>query len=392
MLLSSYHNLTLPFILRLFFHRDHHHSIVSQASDPGDDIAPYPKDCADMLQPELPLLVKECTPSPGSRRGPATIVPEGEKITDSAGRSQVIQASRHRLPDVHEIPQQHSTTASLALGPPPPPSCPDGSSLHPPGTPGIAHQCFNVDNPALAHSPPSEHSQHSCPPNKELGDAIFGTSDEELSSLSDADTVLGTVRASAEPVQPRRVRRTAGSAKRCTRSQHSRNTPLSTKPIPVVSSLDPTPDAAAEQKLVPVVKGLRVMDSQDTMREKLLDTGGQNSAGLSKRKKVLIESGDELHASPVSTSKESPLPTLGDGPKDPIVQAKTPNAVATVQPGRTTNERPKRACVLSTARMKVRPKPRPSTAPNRSGLDNGSTEKNTGGMVRNLVLQPNSNV
>lgn len=345
-----------------------------------------------MLQPELPLLVKECTPSPAPQRGPATIIAEGEKITDGAGCSQVIQASRHRLPNVHEISQQRSTAASLALGPPLPPSFPDDSSLHPPGTPGIAHQCFDVDNLSLAHSPPSEHSQHSCPSNKELSDAIFGTSDEELSSLSNADTVLGTVRASAEPVQPRRVRRTAGSSKRCTRSQRSRNAPLSNKPIPVVSSLDPTPDAAAEQKLVPVVKGLRVMDSQDTMREKFLDTGGQNSAALSKRKKILIESGDELQASLVSISKETPLPTSGEGHKDRITQTKRRNAAATVQAGRTANERPKRACVLSTARIKAGPKLQPSTAPNRPDLDKGNTQKNTGGTVRTLFLELSSDI
>lgn len=341
-----------------------------------------------MLQPELPLPVKECTPSPAPRRGPATIITEGEKITDGGGCSHVSQASRHRLPDVQENPQQCSTTASLALSPPPPSSCPDGASLHPPGTPGIAHQCFDVDNLALAHSPSSEHSQHSCPSNKELSDAIFGASDEELSSLSDADSVLGTVRTSAELVQPRRVRRTAGGSKRYTRTQRSRNTPLSVKPIPVVSSLDPTSDAAAEQKLAPVVKGLRII-SQDTMREKLLVTGGQNSAALAKRKQILIESGDELQAtSTVSISKESPLPTSGEGTKDRIAQRKTRNAVAAVQGGKTATERPKRACVLSTAKIKAGPKPLPSIASNRPGLDKSDTEKNTGGTVRTLLLEP----
>ncbi|KAF8267847.1 hypothetical protein EI94DRAFT_1801158 [Lactarius quietus] len=280
--------------------------------------------------------------------------------------------------DVHENPEQYSTTASLTLGPPPPPSCPDDSSLHPPGTPGIAHQCFDVDNPALAHSPPSEHSQHSCHSNKELSDAIFGASDEELSSLSDADSVLGNVRVSAELVQPRRIRRRTGSSKRCTRSQRPRNTPLSTRPIPTISSLDPSPDAAAEQKLVPVVKGLRVMDSQDTMREKLLDAGGQNPTALAKRKKILIESGDELQATSLeSTSKESPLPTTsGGGPKDQISQTKRRNAVAA---GRTAIERPKRSCVLSSKKTQAGPKPLPSVTPKQPDLDKGDTEKGPGG-------------
>jgi hypothetical protein len=337
-----------------------------------------------VLQPELPLPVKECTPSPAPRRGPATSITEGEKITDGGGCSHVSQAPHHRLPGVHENPQQCSTTASFALGPPPPSSCPDGPSLHPPGTPGIAHQCFDVDNLALAHSPSSEHSQHSCPSNKELSDAIFGASDEELSSLSDADSFLGTVRTSTELVQPRRVRRTAGGSKRCTRSQRSHNTPLSTKPIPVVYSHDSTPDATAEQKLVPVVKGLRVMDSQDTMREKLLATGGQHSAALAKRKKILIESGDELPATSLgSISKESPLPTLDDGPKDRISQTKTHNAVTAVHAGITAIERPKRACVLSTAKIKAGPKLVLSTTPNRPDLGKGNTEKNTGGTISN---------
>jgi hypothetical protein len=169
---------------------------------------------------------------------------------------------------------------------------------------------------------------------------------------------------------------------------------LHIKPIPVLSSLDPTPDAAAaEQKLVPVVKGLRVMDSQDTMREKLLDTGGQNSVALAKRKKILIESEDELQAtSLVSTSKEPPLPTSGEGPKDRIAQRKTRNAVAAVQAGRTAIERPKRACVLSTAKIKARPKPLPFTTPYRPDLGKGNTEKNTGGTLRTLLLEPSSNM
>ncbi|KAH9063711.1 hypothetical protein EDB83DRAFT_797798 [Lactarius deliciosus] len=273
---------------------------VFQASDPGDDIVPYPEDCADELQHEFPLPVKECPPSPALRRVPATIPSQGEKITDDGGCNHVSPASRSRLPDVHENPRQCSTTASLALGPPSPPGCLDGPSLHTPGTPGVAHQCFDVDNPSLVHSPPSEHSQHSCHSNKELSDAIFGASDEDLSSLSDADSVLGTVRASAELVQTRRARRETGSSKRRALSQRLRSTPLSTEPTPAVSFLGPTQDAAAEQKLAPVVKGLRVM-SQDTAREELLETGGRNPAALAKRKKILIESGDELQATNLVT-------------------------------------------------------------------------------------------
>ena len=343
-----------------------------------------------MSQPEFPLPVKECNPSPALRRGPATFNTQAEKITDDGGRGHVSPTSRHWLPDVHENPQQCSTTASLALGPPPPPSCPDGSALHPPSTPRVAHQCFDVDNPAFVHTPPSEHSQHSCPSNKELSDAVFGASDEELSSLSDADSVLGSIRASAELVQPRRILRKKGSSKRCTRSQRPRNTPLSTKPIPALSSLVPTQDAAAEQKLVPVVKGLRVMDSQDTMREKLLNNGGQNPDKLAKRKKILIESGDELQATSfVPILKESPLHTSNEGPKDGFSQTKSRNVVAAPRAG---IERPKRACVLSTAKRKVGPKPLPPTTPDWPNLDKGNTEKDLGGTHRCLLLEPSLNM
>ena len=346
-----------------------------------------------MLQPEFPLLVKECTPSPAPQRGPATLNPQGEKFTSEGGCSHVSPTSHHRIPDVHENPQQRSTTASIALGPPPPPSCPDGSSMHPPSTPSAAHQCFDVDNSALAHSPPSEHSQHSCPSNKELSDAIFGASDEELSSLSDADSVLDTVRASAELVQPRRIRRGKGSSKRRTRSQRPRNTPLSTEPITAISSRSPTQETAAEQKLAAVVKGLRIMDSQDIMREKLLDNGGQNPPALTKRNKILIESGDELQAtSLVSISKDSPLPALNEGPKDGISHTKRRNAVAAPQVGRTAIERPKRACVLSTAKVKVGPKYLPSAASDRPDLDKGNTKKDPEGTPRTLLLDPNSNM
>jgi hypothetical protein len=334
------------------------------------------------------LPVKECPPSP--RRGPATITTQGEKITDDEGCSHVSPAPHHRLPDVHENPQECSTTASLALGPPSPPSCPDDPPLHPPSTSGVAHQSYDVDKPALARSPPSEHSQHSCPSNKELSDAVFGASDEELSSLSDADSVLGTVRASAELVQPRRVSRRTGSSKRCTRSQRPRNTLLSTGagPTLAVSSLGPTQDAAAEQKLAPMVKGLRVMDSQDTVREKLLDTGGRNPAALAKRKKILIESADELSDTSLAISI-SPLPTLNDGPKNGTSRTKRRDAVTATQAGRTAAGRPKRTCVLSTAKMKVGPKPLPSAAPDRPDLDQVNAGKDSAeGTPRTLLLEP----
>ncbi|KAH9001638.1 hypothetical protein EDB92DRAFT_85898 [Lactarius akahatsu] len=350
---------------------------VFQASDPGDDIVPYPEDCADELQHEFPLPVKECPTSATLRRVPATITTEGEKITDDGGCNHVSPASHPRLSDVHENPQQCSTTASLALGPPSPPGCLDGPSLHTPGTSGVAHQCFDVDNPSPVHSPPSEHSQHSCHSNKELSDAIFGASDEDLSSLSDADSVLGTVRASAKLVQTRRARRETSSSKRCALSKRLRSTPLSTEPTPAVPLPGPTQDAAAEQKLAPVVKGLRVM-SQDTMREELLETGGRNPAASTKRKKILIESGDEFQATNqvTPTLKESPLPMSNIGPKNEISQTKRRSrAVVAAQAGRTATERPKRTCVLSTAKIKARLNPLPSAAPDRPDLEQVNAKK-----------------
>ncbi|KAI9446826.1 hypothetical protein H4582DRAFT_611866 [Lactarius indigo] len=184
---------------------------------------------------------------------------------------------------------------------------------------------------------------------------MFGASDEDLSSLSDADSVLRTVRASAELVQTRRAPRETGSSKRCARSQRRHSAPLSTEPTPAVSSLGPTQDAAAEQKLAPVVKGLRVL-SQDIVREELLKIGGRNPAALAKRKKILIESGDELQATNLVTPtlNESPLHTSNEGPKVKISQTKRRGrAVFAAQAGRTATERPKRTCVLSTEKMKV---------------------------------------
>ena len=364
---------------------------VFQASDPGDDIVPFPEDCAGELQHGFPLPVKEC-PSSALRRGPATITTQGEKITDDEGCSHVSPAPHHLLSDVHENPQQCSTTASLALGPPSPPSCPDAPSLHPPSTSGVAHQCYDVDKPALALSPPSEHSQHSCSTSKELSDAVFGASDEELSSLSDADSVLNTVRASAElvQVQPRRASCRTGNPKRCTRTQRPRNTLLSTRPTPAVSSLGPTQAAAAEQKLAPVVKGFRVMDSQDTAREKLLDTDSRNPAALAKRKKIMIESGDELQNMSLVTpiSKDSPPPTLNESPKNMTSRTKK-DAVATTPAGRTAAERPKRTCVLSRAKANVGSKPLPSAAPDLPDLDQVNTEKGPAeGTPRTLLHEP----
>jgi len=170
---------------------------------------------------------------------------------------------------------------------------------------------------------------------------------------------------------------------------------MSTEPTPAISSLGPTQDAAAEQKLAPVVKGLRVLDSQDTMREKLLETGGRNPAALAKRKKILIESGDELQATSLvtSTTKESPLPTSNEGLNNGISQTKRRNAVAAAQAGRTAAERPKRTCVLSTAKIKVGSKPLPYTASDRSDLDQVNAEKDpTGGTPRSLLLEPCSNM
>ncbi len=335
---------------------------------------PYLEDCASELQHELSLPVKECSPAPAPRSGTA-ITTQGEKITDDGGCSHVSPASHHRLSGVHENPQQCSTAASLACGPASPPSCPDGPSLHPPSTPCATHQCYGVIKPSLSHSPPSENHQHSCVPYKELSDAIFGASDEELSSLSDADTFLGSLRASAMLVQSRRVRRKTGSSKRCTRSQRPRDPALSARPNPVVSSLGPTQDAAAEQKLAPVVKRLRIMDSQDTVHGNLLDTGGRNPATPATRKMVMVESGDEIEDTSLVTpiSKTSPLPASDQGPQNRMSLTKRGNAVPAAQAGRTATGRPKRTCVSST---KVEPKPLLSAPLDRPDLDYVHVEKN----------------
>ena len=111
-----------------------------------------------------------------------------------------------------------------------------------------------------------------------------------------------------------------------------------------------------------MVKGLRVMDSQDITRDK----SDQGATAVAKRKKVLLESDDEIEAGDCvpSVVKESPsIPSSNLGPEKKISRNKRHSTATRAQARGAVPERPKRACVStnpSTMRVKVEPKPQPS--------------------------------
>ncbi|KAH9999004.1 hypothetical protein BJV77DRAFT_652526 [Russula vinacea] len=251
---------------------------VLQASDPGDDIVPDLEVCIDKLQDEQPLLVKECTCS-----GPASVTTHGTTVHHDGGCHHVSSASSHQLSSVLEVSPKRPTTPSLAPGPPPPPLGTDPPTLHSPRAFSAPDRCHNGNNVATVNSSPSGHSHHDALSDKVLSDAIFGASDEELSSISDTGSIFCSVQPSSRTVKSRRVIRGSDSSKHCSRSQRRRRPHLSSRLTSPTSDLNPAQDPAPEQKLAPMVKRLRVIDSQDSTRDKLSDRG---AAAATKRKKI----------------------------------------------------------------------------------------------------------
>jgi hypothetical protein len=343
---SSYRDLTSTFY-RFFTHFHPDYSLqVLQASDPGDDIVPDLEVRIDKSQDEQPLLVKNRTSSPDLPSAPAPVTTLETKVRHDGGCHHVSSASGHQLSSVHEGPQKCSTTPSLAPRPGPSPHCADLSPLHSPRASGAPYRSYDGNNVAAVNSSPSGHSHYDRPSDKELSDAIFGASDEELSSLSDTESIFCTARPSSGLAQSRRIIRGSDSSKRRTRSQRRRHPHLSAKRTSPLPDLSPSQDPAPEQKLVPMVKRLRVIDSQDSTRDKPSDRG----AVAAKRKKILIDSEDENGPSTCALSvvKELPSkPTSDPSQEKKVTGKKRQSSVTTAQDRVSASERPRRACVAT---------------------------------------------
>ena len=95
-----------------------------------------------------------------------------------------------------------------------------------------------------------------------------------------------------------------------------------------------------------MVKRLRVIESQDSTRDKQLDRG----AAAAKRKKILIDSDDEIEPATCVPSivKELPSkPTSGPSQKKIVTGKKRQSSVTTAQDHVAASERPRRACVTT---------------------------------------------
>jgi len=348
---------------------------VLQASDPGDDIVPDLEFCIDKLQDKQPLLAKNRTSSPDLPSGPAAVTTHGTKVRHDGGRHHVSSASGHQLSSVHEDPQNCSTTPSLAPGPGPSPRGADPPPLHSPRASGAPYRCYNGNNVAFVNSSPSGHSHDNRPSDRELGDAIFGASDEELSSLSDTESFLCTAQPSSGLAQSRRIIRGSDSSKRRPRSQRRRHTHLSARRTSPPSDLNPAQDLAPEQKLVPMVKRLRVIDSQDSTRDKPSDRG----AAAAKRKRILIDSEDEIEPATCVPSivKQLPSKPASDPSQEKKVTGKKRQSSATTAQDRVAaSERPRRACVAtnsSNVGVSVQIKPHTPVVADRSSSNKGES-------------------
>jgi hypothetical protein len=328
------------FPLRLFFLQ------VLQASDPGDDIVPDLEVYIDKLQDEQPLLVKDRPSSPDLPSAPASVTAHETKVRHDGGCHHAPSASGHQLSSVHEDPQKCSTTPSLAPGAGASPRSADPPPLHSPRASGSPYRCYDGNNVTSVHSSPSGHSHHDRPSDKELSDAIFGASDEELSSLSDTESIFRIAQPSSGLAQSRRIIAGSDSSKRRSRSQRHRHPHLSAKRTSPTSDLTPAPDPTPKQKLAPVVKRLRVIDSQDSKGDKPSDRG----TAAAKRKKILIDSEDETEpaACVPSLVKESPFkPTSDPSQEEKVTGKKRQSGVTTAEDRVTASERPRRACVAT---------------------------------------------
>jgi hypothetical protein len=115
-----------------------------------------------------------------------------------------------------------------------------------------------------------------------------------------------------------------------------------------------------------MVKRLRVIDSQDSMYDKLSDRG---AAAAAKRKKIVIDSEDEIEDAacfPSIVKDLHELPSIPTpSPEKKVSRKKRQSSVNTAQDSVAAPERPRRACVAansSNARANVEQKPYPPAA------------------------------
>jgi len=130
-----------------------------------------------------------------------------------------------------------------------------------------------------------------------------------------------------------------------------------------------------------MVKGLKVLDSQDAMRVEL----GLSAAAAAKRKKVVLDSEEELEAEGcvALVMKTSSVSRSNLGAEKKVFRGKAHGTVTTAQNRIVPLERPKRACVSaksSTLRTNVEPKASSSAGVDQSCSNEVKTEnKLTGG-------------
>jgi len=133
-----------------------------------------------------------------------------------------------------------------------------------------------------------------------------------------------------------------------------------------------------------MVKGLKVLDSQDAMRVNL----GLSVAAAAKRKKVVLVSDEELEAEgcvPLVMKTSSSVSRSNLGTEKKVFRRKAHGAATTAQNRIVPLERPKRACVSaksSTLRANVEPKASPSAGVDQSCSDEVKAEMElTGGKL-----------
>jgi hypothetical protein len=125
-----------------------------------------------------------------------------------------------------------------------------------------------------------------------------------------------------------------------------------------------------------MVKRLRVIDSRDSTRDKPSNRG----AAAAKRKKILIDSEDEIEPATCVPSivKELPSkPTLDPSQETKITRKKRQSSVTTAQGRVSASERPRRACVAtnsSNVEASVQIKPHTPIAVDQSNFNKAETE------------------
>ena len=144
-----------------------------------------------------------------------------------------------------------------------------------------------------------------------------------------------------------------------------------------------------------MVKRLRVIDSEDSTGDKPSDRG----AAAAKRKKILIDSEDEIEPATCVPSivKELPSKTTSDPSQEKkITRKKRQSSVTTAQDGIATSERPRRACVATSSSnmgASVQIKPHTPAAVDQSDSNKAETENElVGGACWSYSLRAGSNV